>query len=121
PRRLAALRERALDRGKPALEVGVGGAQRGFRIGAQMTGEIDHRKQEIADLAGQALLLAFFQRGLDLVGFLANFGEHSTRVVPVEADLRGFPCSLRARVSAGSPVGTPASAAASPAPARLRR
>src|SRR6185503_9330240 len=48
-RRLAARGQRAFDGAKTPLELGVGGAQHGSRIGVEMAGEVDQREQEVAD------------------------------------------------------------------------
>src|SRR5438445_6499926 len=48
--RLAARLERALDRGKAALEFLIGRAQHGVRIRIKMTRQIDDRKQQVARL-----------------------------------------------------------------------
>src|SRR5206468_2521218 len=88
PRRLADVRERALDRGETALELGVGRAQCRLRIGVEMAREVDDGEQEIADLAGKAIALTLHERALDLVGLLADFREQGVRIVPVEPDRR---------------------------------
>ncbi len=51
-----------------------------------MTRQIDHRKQQIADLLAGIGLIAGIERGFDLVSFLADLGKDRARVVPVEAD-----------------------------------
>ena len=78
----------------------------------QMAREIDGGEQQIADLRRRLLVSARspIKRGLDLVGFFADFAQHGVRIVPVEADFAGFCCSFSARVRAGSATGTPASA-----------
>src|SRR5262249_53823610 len=52
-----------------------------------MTGKVDHREQEVADLHTGGGTIAGSELGLDLVRLLADLGEHRERVVPIEADL----------------------------------
>ena len=70
-------------------------AQNAFRVGAQMAGEVDHREQQIADLGRRRGFVGAIELGFDLVGFLADFGEHRARVVPVEADAAGLVLQLQ--------------------------
>ena len=73
-RRLAFCGERTLDRGKAALEFLVGPPQQRLRVGVQVAGEVYGGEQQIADF-GRRISSAWpvaVQRGLDLVGFLAN-------------------------------------------------
>ena len=93
-------RQRALDIGKAALELGVGAAERHFRIGVDVAREIDQREQEVAGLFRQLLRVVAIERGLDLVGFLADLVQHRARVVPVEADGGGLALQFHARASA---------------------
>ena len=51
-----------------------------------MARQIDQREQEIAGLGGEFVGVATIERGLDLVGLLADLMQHRARVVPVEAD-----------------------------------
>src|SRR5262249_61440595 len=55
-----------------------------------MTGEVDPREQEVADLGTRGGTIAGSKLGLDLVRLLADLGEHRARVVPIEADLAGL-------------------------------
>ena len=66
-------------------------AQHAFRIGVEMAGEVDHREQQIADLGRRFGRSPGVELGFDLVGLLADLGEHRARIVPVEADA-GRPC-----------------------------
>ncbi len=79
--------KRAFDVGKAALELRIRAAQGMFRIGTDMAREVDQREQEIAGLFSECLGVATIERGLDLVGLLANFVQHRARIVPVETDL----------------------------------
>ena len=81
--------ERALDRGKAALEFFVGPPQYRFRIGTQVAREIDGREQQIADFSGGAGLITV-QHRLDLVGLFANLVQDRARIVPIEADFARF-------------------------------
>ena len=76
-----------------------------FRIGADMPRQIDQREQQIAGFLREFLLVAAVERGLDLVGLLADLvaaprADRSSRSRRLEA-LR---CSSIARVSAGCPA-----------------
>jgi hypothetical protein len=68
----------------------VGGAQRSLRIDVEMAGEVDHGKQQVADLGRRLTAPAGRDLGFDLVALLADLGQHRQRIVPVEADLAGF-------------------------------
>ena len=83
-------RQRALDIGKTAFEFGVGAAQRQIGIGADMARQIDQREQEIAGFLREFLRVAAIERGLDLVGLLANLAQDFAGIVPVEADAGGL-------------------------------
>ena len=72
--RTALRRERTLDIGEAALELGVGAAQRGFGIGADMAGQVDQREQEVAGFGREFFSVAVVQRRFDLVGLLADLG-----------------------------------------------
>ncbi len=102
--RTAFCRQRAFDIGKAAFEFGVGAAQRGFRIGADMARQIDQREQEIAGFGGEFVGIAAVERSFDLVGFLADLVQHRARVVPVEANRGRLALQSIARVSAGCPA-----------------
>jgi hypothetical protein len=82
--RAAFCRERALDIGETALELGVGAAQCTFGIGADVAGEVDQREQQIAGFIRELFRIAAVQRRFDLVGLFADLGEHRARIVPVE-------------------------------------
>ena len=53
-----------LDGGESALEFHVGRSQGAFRVDAEMPREVDDRKQQIADLAGDLLAVAGRERAL---------------------------------------------------------
>ena len=55
-----------------------------------MAGKIDHREQEVADLAGRRRPISCGDLGLDLVRFLSDLGQHRERIIPIEADPAGF-------------------------------
>ncbi len=101
-------RQRALDIGKAALELGVGAAQRGFRIGADVAGQVDQREQEIAGFVREFVGVAAVQRGLDLVGLLADLAA-APRAGRSSRSRRWRPCAAipsRASAPAG-PALTP--------------
>ena len=110
-RRLAARRQRLLDRGKTPLEFQIGGAQGRFRIGAEMTRQIDHREQQVADSRRRP-------RFRSPASSAASISSASSRILASTA--RGsfqskptwpaLSCSLSARVRAGRASGTPARA-----------
>ena len=52
-----------------------------------MTGEVDDRKQKVADFGTQPVAIGAVKLGLDLVRFLPDLREHGAGVVPVEADV----------------------------------
>src|ERR1043166_5550952 len=87
--------EGALDRGKALLEFEVGVTQYAFGISGEMTRQIDHREQQIADFLLGVVGCAGIKRVFDLVGLLADLGEHGARIVPVEADTAGFILQLQ--------------------------
>ena len=63
-----------------------------------MPRQIDQREQEVAGFLGEFIGVAAVERGLDLVGFLADLVQHRARIVPVEADGGGLALQLhRAR------------------------
>ena len=101
-------RQRALDIGEAALELGVGAAQRGFGIGADMAGQVDQREQEVAGFVREFFGVAAVERRLDLVGLLADLAAApragSFQSKPTVEALR---CNSIARVSAGWPALTP--------------
>ena len=63
-----------------------------FRIGIEMTREIDQREQQIADFArGRACVLSALSSSASISSrLLADLGEHGARIVPVEADAAGL-------------------------------
>src|SRR5579872_2931479 len=77
--------------GEAPFEFGVGAAQRHFRIGADMSREIDDCKQEVSGLGGQFVAMVSTARG--------SFQSNPT--------LPALRCNSRARVSAGWPTLTP--------------
>ena len=60
-----------------------------------MPGEVDHRKQQIADFGRRVGFVGIIKLGFDFVGFLADFGQHGARVVPVETDAAGLGLKLQ--------------------------
>src|SRR5262245_20674177 len=93
-RGLAPLRQCPFDGGEAALEFPVGGPQRRLRVGVEMTGEVDHGEQEIADLRRRIGAVAGRQFRLDLVRLLTDLGKHRTRAVPVGTGLAGLGLQL---------------------------
>ena len=92
--RTALRRERTLDIGEAALELGVGAAQRGFRIGADVAGQVDQREQEVAGFGSEFVSVAVVQSRFDLVRLFADLAEHRAGIVPVEADGGGLALQL---------------------------
>ena len=70
-----------------------------------MPGEIDDGKQQIAGLLRQLVGIVAVERGLDLVGFLADLVQHRARIVPVEADRGGL--ALQVHRARSAPAGRP--------------
>jgi hypothetical protein len=61
-----------------------------------VTGKVDHREQQVADLGRCRLgLIGEIKLGFNFVGFLANLGENAVRVIPVETDPAGFVLQLK--------------------------
>ena len=100
-------RERPLDIGEAALELGVGAAQRGFGIGADMAGQVDQCEQEVAGFFGEFFSVAAVQRGFDLVGFLADLASTARGSFQSKPTVEALRCNSIARVSAGWPALTP--------------
>jgi len=78
-----------------------------------MSRQIDQREQEIAGFLGEFPGIAIIQRGLDLVGFLADLAQDLARIVPVETDagclaLQFHRAPEPPSALAGVPVGLPA-------------
>ena len=69
--------------------------QNAFRVGIEMAGKIDNREQQIADFGRHPAFVAAIEFGFDLVCFLADLGEDSARIVPVEADASGLVLQLQ--------------------------
>jgi hypothetical protein len=82
--------QRLFDVAEAALELFVGGAQRGFRVGAEMAGQVDDGKQEIADLLPGRARRAGRELGGDFTGLLADFCQHRQGIVPVETNPAGL-------------------------------
>ena len=83
--------EHGFDEGKAPFELGIGAAQRCFRIRLGVTGEIGCREQKIADFSAERVhVAARVELGLDFVRLFADLGENSPDVVPVEADNAGL-------------------------------
>ena len=55
-----------------------------------MARQIDQREQQVAGFLGEFPGVAVIQRGLDLVGFLADLAQDLAGIVPVEADAGGL-------------------------------
>ena len=76
-RGFAAGRERTFYRRKAPFEFQIGLPQHRFRICIEVTREINHGKQQIANLASSRGFIYFgaIELGFDLIGFLANFSQ----------------------------------------------
>src|SRR5262245_29461862 len=81
----AAFARELLHGAKAPFELGVGQAQRLFRIDAEMTRPVRHREQQVADLFG--LLLR--RRLADFAQFFLYLLAHTGGVGPVEAHAPG--------------------------------
>ena len=79
-----------LDGAEAALELDVGAAQRLIGVDLQVAGQINHREEQVADLAGHGppVGLRPVQLGLDLADFFPDLGKHQPCIVPVEAHRR---------------------------------
>ena len=107
--------EPRLDMGEAPFELGVGAAQRRFRIDVEWRARLATREQQIADLAARP-------RRASLASISASTSSISSRILAITArasfqskpTLPAFSCSFSARVSAGMASGTPASAPAPP-------
>jgi len=103
--------QRALDRGKPALEFGIGGAQHALgsasRWRARLTPRIGGRRLRRRLLAIAAPMASSISSAFLAVLLRTAIGSFQSK--PTELALA---CSLSARVKAGRLTGTPASAPA---------
>ncbi len=70
-------------------EFRVGAAQRLFRVGVDVTADIDEGEDQVAELVGHLALSAFLQRFAQFGDFLLDLVENRFRLGPVEADLGG--------------------------------
>ena len=59
--RTALRRERTLDIGEAALELGIRAAQGGFRIGADVAGQVDQCEQEVAGFFSERFGVAMIE------------------------------------------------------------
>src|SRR5215510_9205684 len=89
-RGFAAVRKRPFYHSEAALELTICGTQHRFGIHIEMTGQIDHREKEIADLGGCGPTITRGKLALDFVCLLADLGQYREGVVPIESDLAGF-------------------------------
>ena len=62
--------------------------QHRLRVCIEVTREVNHGKQQIANLSGGRAFVHFgtIELGFDLIGFLANFSQHRARIVPVKSN-----------------------------------
>ena len=72
-----------------ALILRVGLAQGELRIDLQVACEVDHGKQQVADLVGLRGFVRRFDRDFGLGEFFADLGQDVPRVDPVEAGAGG--------------------------------
>src|SRR3546814_17263496 len=83
-----------------ALELGVGAAQRRFRIDVQVTRQVDDEEQQVADLVFQPLgRTALVDLGTNLADLFVQLVEHLAHLRQVEAHPRGPLLQLLARKS----------------------
>ena len=68
-----------------------------------MTRQIDQREHQVAGFFGKLVLVAAVERGLDLVGFLADFAQHLARVVPVKTDAGSLALQVQRAPQGGLP------------------
>jgi hypothetical protein len=55
-----------------------------------MASQVDHGKQQIADLHRRLAAVARGDFGFDLIAFLTNLGQNGQGIVPVEANPAGL-------------------------------
>ncbi|MNG21011.1 hypothetical protein D3C84_1053300 [compost metagenome] len=79
------------DKTEASLEFAVGATQCSFGINLEVTRQIDHGKQQVADLVGDRLRVILGHGFKHFVEFFAHLVQHRQSVRPVEADL---PCAL---------------------------
>ena len=72
-----------------------------------MAGEVDQREQEVAGFFGEFVRVAAVQRGLDLVGLLADLVSTARGSFQSKPTVEALRCNSIARVSAGWPALTP--------------
>src|SRR5262249_27072983 len=84
-RRPALLSETALDVVETVAEPVRRDAQLALRIHAEMSREIDGRKEEVADLAGARGRRVAVHLALDLAQLFTDLGERAARFGPIEA------------------------------------
>src|SRR5689334_16285670 len=75
------------DKTKASFKLAVGATQRGFRINLEMPRQIDHGKQQVADLVGHGFWIVFRHGFEHFIELFTHFIEHRQGVRPVEADL----------------------------------
>src|SRR5262249_17802353 len=78
---LATIRKRPFDHSEATLKLTICGTQHRFGIGIEMTGQIDHREKEIADLGGCGPAISRGKLALDFVCLLADLGQYREGVV----------------------------------------
>ena len=118
----AGVAEARLDMGEPALELGVGAAQRRLGIDVEVAREIGDREQQVADLARDLVLGAGVEsRPRPRRSPRAAWRARRAASFQSKPTLPAFSCSLSARVSAGMASGTPASAPVAASAASRRR
>ena len=83
----AATGRQRLDGGEPRPELGGGAAEGQLGVGAGVPRHVDDGEQEVAELAGDVVRIASYDRRAHLVELLADLVQRATDVVPVEAHL----------------------------------
>ena len=80
-----------LDRTEALLKLGIGFAQRSFRLNVKMTCEVNDREQQVAELLQHPWMIAL---GIELGQFLVDLGARTGWIGPVEAGARGTALQL---------------------------
>ena len=84
------MRRELFDLFEPPPELVRGDTQRGLGLDVEMTGDVDDREQEIAELVVDSSGVTAADRLAQFCGFLGDLGQRAVDVGPVEADLRGL-------------------------------
>ena len=85
-RAAAAACDLSFDKAEAPRKFPICPAYRGFRIDADMAGEIGERKQKIADLILEGSPILAGERRFDLISLFPDLGKDELRIVPIEPD-----------------------------------